>query len=190
MANTKKFDNFKIIAIEVLESILLEPGFISVSENRRIALAIRHYIIITQKNAEIGGEKWFLKNINFESRSFVDNEKFIRGFEIDPMFYMRKRLNELFKSQLQCNFLEAFENLILIQKVSRNIMSKGDYYRTCWSLVDTFFEVLNDPILFQRFTKVFSNGWTDVILKPEKMDEIIFLENTVIGDISRSSQTG
>ena len=39
MANTKKFDNFKIVAIEV-ESILLEPGFISVSENRRIALAI------------------------------------------------------------------------------------------------------------------------------------------------------
>ena len=109
MANTKKFDNFKIIAIEVLESILLEPGFISVSENRRIALAIRQYILINQKNAEIGGEKWLLKNINFESRSFVDNEKFIRGFEIDPMFYMRKRLNELFKSQLQCNFLEAFK---------------------------------------------------------------------------------
>ena len=58
------------------------------------------------------------KNINFESRSFVDNKKFIRGFEIDPMFYMRKKLNELFKSKLQtcnlqCNFLEAFENLIL-----------------------------------------------------------------------------
>jgi hypothetical protein len=122
-----------------------------------------------------------LKNINFESRSFVDNEKFIRGFEIDPMFYMRKRLNELFKSKLQtcnlqCNFLEAFENLILIQKVSRNIMSKGDYYRMCWSLVDTCFEVLNDPILFQRFTKVFSNGWTDVILKPEKWTKLFFLK--------------
>ena len=69
-------------------------------------------------------------------------------------------------------------------------MSKGDYYRTCWSLVDTFFEILNDPILFQRFTKVFSNGWTDVILKTEKMSQIIFLENIVIGDVSRSSQTG
>ena len=189
MANTKKFDNFKIVAIEV-ESILLEPGFISVSENRRIALAIRHYIIITQKNAEIGGEKWFLKNINIESKSFVDNEEFIRGFEIDPMFYMRKRLLKLFKSNLQCNLLEAFENLILIQKVSRNIMSKGDYYRTCWSLVDTFFEVLDDPVLFERFSNVYANGWIDVILKPEKMSQIIFLENIVIGDVSRSSQTG
>jgi hypothetical protein len=190
MANTRNFDNFKIVAIEVLESILLEPGFISVSENRRIALAIRNYILITKKNEEIGGEKWFIEKINLESGTFFDNEELIRGFEIDPMFYMRKKLKSLFKSNLQCNFLEAFENLILIQKVSEHIMSKGDYYRTCWSLVDTFFEFLDNPILFERFLKKFRNGWIDLILKPEKMDEIIFIENTVIGDVSRSSQTG
>jgi hypothetical protein len=166
------FESFTRDGLDVLESFLLEPEFISVSKNRLVSLAIRRFIIETRQKAKIGGEEWLFDNMEIEKQNFIKNEEFINGFEIDPMVYMKHRLIEIITLKSDCNFLEAFETLILVQKVTKNIMTKRNYYRTCWSLVDTFFEYLNNELFFEKFSNIYPNGWVDLILNPEKMEKI------------------
>ena len=82
------FESFTRDGLDVLESFLLEPEFISVSENRLFSLAIRRFIIETRQKAKIGGEEWLLENTEIEKQNFINNEEFINGFEIDPMVYI------------------------------------------------------------------------------------------------------
>ena len=51
---------------------------------------VRDNVSITKKNVNIGGVHTIVEKIRRESETFVDNDELIRGFDIDPMFYMRE----------------------------------------------------------------------------------------------------